>query len=88
MKQIDCVLQEVIVKVFIQVQQEVKTDFLGVHDLLNGHIHFFNVSVNVLAFNNSGAIPSWDKEVDVASGIPVVCGYDFFSFIVDVVDRG
>jgi hypothetical protein len=66
MQQIDSILKEIVIEILVDMKHEVQTDFPGIHHLLGGYIHSFDVSVVMVCFHNHGSVESWDKKVEVA----------------------
>ena len=65
-----------------------QTDLFRVHDLLHSHFNIVDIAIGVEAFHHGGAVPAGHKEVDVASGFPLILSHNLFGFVVDVVDGG
>lgn len=51
-QQFHCILQQIIIEIFIDVKHEMQEDLLGCHQSLRGHINRRNVSVLVVGFNH------------------------------------
>ena len=51
MEQVDCVLQKVVIEVFVHVQQKLQTYFFGKKSLFNSHSQILDVSVDVVSLH-------------------------------------
>ena len=89
MKELDCILEQIIIKVFVEMQQEMHWDFLGVNHLLGGEGTVFTVSVEMVGFDHGWAVPGGEVEmIGIASWLPGLPVNDLFGFVIDVVDWG
>ena len=52
MQKFDGILEEVIVEVLVKMEQEVHTDLLGIHQLLNSNSALLDVAVGVVALHH------------------------------------
>lgn len=87
MEELKGILEKIVVEVFVDGQQEVQTDLLGVHDLLQVDLDFGNIAVVVDSLDDSVSVPAWEVVVGrVAAALPIILSYYLLCFIVDVED--
>ena len=88
MQELDGILEEVIIKVLVEVQKEVHADFPVVNDLVGDDSQIFNMSIVVFSRNEGVGVPAREEVVVfVAADHPFVFSNDFLSSVVSVVDR-
>ena len=77
MEQINGILQQVVIEILVEVQQEVQTDLLVVHDLVDHHRQLRTVPVAVLGLHHHVAVPGREEEVDtIATALPSLSPHD------------
>ena len=88
MHEVNGILQQIVIKILVQVQQEVQTNFLGVaYKLFIGHFHFFYIAVCILNPNYTCIFKHWFKELYIRTRLPSLLSNNFFSLIVDEINR-
>ncbi len=87
MEELNCVREEIVVEVLIEVKHEVQTDLPWIHHFLCCHGHFLHVSVLMECLNHCSTVESGHKEVHAACGFPSLLSHDFLCFVADIEDR-
>ena len=87
MEELNCILKEIIIKIFMEMQKEMHGDFLRVNHLLHGENTILTVSVEMVCLDHSWAIPGWVEEVvGIAGWFPGISVDDLLTLIMDIVD--
>lgn len=67
-------MQQVVIKIFVDVQHEVQEDLLHLCPFYGGHLDAVYISVLEARDEESGVFEAWSEEVVVAIGLPLVLG--------------
>ena len=86
MEELNGVLQQVVIEVFVKVEKEVQTYLLWIHDLLDSHFHIINITVGMVSLNYGRTVPARYEEVDITSSFPFILSHNLLSFVVHIVD--
>lgn len=82
------ILEQVIVEVFIELEEEVESKLLVVHHFLSHHCEIVAIAVLEKAVVNHGSVGAWEEVFAFVGALPFLFGHNFFSLVIDIVDWG
>jgi len=84
-QQLNGIFQQIIIKIFINMQQKMKCNLFRIHNLFNIEHKLINISVLILAFDYHRSIESWNEIFGFVGALPTIIGHDLLDLVVYIV---
>jgi len=84
-QQLNGIFQQIIIKIFINMQQEMKCNLFRIHNLFNIEHKLINISVLILVFDYHRSIESWNEIFGFVGALPTIIGHDLLDLVVYIV---
>jgi len=86
MKKFNCILEKIIIEILIEMEQQMKRNFLRIHNFFDSYINSTHISVLMICFNNSCIFKSRNIKIIVATAFPSIFSNLLLSFIINIVN--
>jgi hypothetical protein len=87
-EEMNSILEEVIVEIFVNVQQKVESNLFWVHNFLQIYLYFRDISIIIYRLDESVAVPPGQVVIRrIAAAFPFFLSYDLLSFVIHIVNR-